>query len=170
MTERLEKLRRLITHDGTPEAERSAALKRLEAMIGHGTSPDAPPGGYVTRSVRIGHRRRPIALDEFSRLEHYTPDATYGDVVRDIHLACQASSAIPSGVDFGFHQTDEAVVALRFRAGMMGNPMDLQEELRHFWPNARVNLSQQDLGEEKILLVYLGVHQRRPEPVDEDVR
>ena len=150
MTDRLDKLRRLITHDGTPEAERSVALKRLEAMLGQGSLPEASDAGYITRSVRIGHRRRPINLDEFSRLELYTPEASYGDVVRDIHLACQASGAIPSGVDFGFHQSDEAVVALRFKSGMMGDPLDLQSELRAFWPKARVNISQQDLGSEKI--------------------
>ncbi|MCB9943327.1 MAG: hypothetical protein H6851_06855 [Geminicoccaceae bacterium] len=161
----------MITHHGTPEAERCAALKRLEALLGHRTDKSEAPlqPAMITRSVRIGHRRRPTAIDEFVRLELYTPEHTYGDVIRDIYLACQASNAIPFGVDFGFHQSDEAVIAIRFRAGMMGDPMDFQSEIRHHWPKARVTLSTQEKVDERILLLYLGVHQCDQKTVSSNV-
>ena len=162
---KLQKLRSLILHESTPAGERRAALARLESAL----SPDVPTSSVqasITRSTRIGHRRRKTVIDEFARLDLYTPDTTYGDTIRDIHAACRACRSFPTGIDFGYHDSDEAVVAVRFKAGSVPDPMALQEEMRSYWPGMRITLTTQDEDVERTLLFYLGVHQRDAEETE----
>lgn len=150
MAELLDKLKAMIVHDGTPTNERSAALERLIKMITDG-------GGPVTRSVRIGTRRRRSVIDELGRIDPYAGDRTYGETIGSIHRACKTCSVLPISIDFGFHDSDEAVVAVSFASSGLPNGLDFQDALRLDWPKARVSATIQQGQADRTYLLYLGV-------------
>ena len=147
---RFDKLKTMIAHDGTPSAERAVALDRLIKMIVDG-------GGPVTRSVRIGHRRQKAVVDEWGRLEPYADGITYGQAIASIYRACRECAVIPTRLDFGFNDEDEAVVAIGFQTGHVPNGLDLQDECRVDWPGCRVSATTDQSDEERTYLLYLGL-------------
>jgi hypothetical protein len=150
---RLDKLRELICHPGTPPAERRAALDRLEAML---TGADEPgPRTRVTRSTRIGRSRRAIPLDELERLEPYAMGRTYGEVVAELARACALCTCRPDRIDLGWHPEEGPVAAVCFA----GQPMPDLEAFRRaigLWlPEAKVTLSTLVAEGERRILVFL---------------
>lgn len=150
MDDRLDKLKNLIVHDGTPPGERAAALDRLLQLATEG-------GGPVTRSVRIGPRRRKSIVDEWTRLEEYAGDRTYGEVIATIYRACRQCTVLPLNLDFGIHDSDEAVVAVTFHSSNLPNGLDMQDALRENWPGARVSATTEQGKDDRTYLLYLGV-------------
>ena len=151
MTTRFDKLKELIVHRATPEGERAAALERLLAIVKDG-------GGPVTRSVRIGRRRQRVVVGEWERLEPYVDGMTYGDVIAEIYRACRVCNVQPLTIDFGFHDSTEAVIAIDFSAKALPNGLDLQDALRVKWSRARVSTTTSQGESERTYLLYLGVN------------
>lgn len=163
MDSRLDKLKTVITHAGSLPGERAAALNRLIQMVSEG-------GGPVTRSVRIGPRRRKSIVSEWNRLDDYAGGRTYGEAIATIYQACKACKVMPVSIDFGFHGSDEAVVAVNFLSSHLPNGLDLQEALRLSWAGARVSATIEQGKDERTYLFYLGVDAPDLHLEDDDVQ
>lgn len=150
----LDKLRALIIHDGTPANERRAALERLERLVrGH----DGPStiATRITRSVKIGHKRRSTAIDERARLAAYTEVLTFGDCVARIARACGGQGRLPQQIDFGCHDGDRPVIAVHFPADEAPNALEFSAAVTGVLADCRVNLANIAPAGEKLFLVYL---------------
>jgi len=155
VSSKLDKLRAMILHPGTPDSERRSALNQLERALAGQT--DRAGRMRITRSVRIGRQRRVSTLDEVDRLDLYAGRRSYGEAIADFVRACRMGGKQPASIDFGFHANDEAVVALRFEEGGMPDAMALQAELRRNWPDARITLGTGPDTSRNTYIVYLGV-------------
>jgi hypothetical protein len=150
---RLDKLRELICHPGTPPAERRAALDRFEAML---TGEDAPgPQTRVTRSTRIGRSRRPIPLDELERLEPYALGRTHGEVVTELARACALCTCRPDRIDLGWHPQEGPVAAVCFQTRPMPDLEAFRRAIALWLPQAMVTLSTFLADGERRILVFL---------------
>lgn len=149
----LDKLRALITHDGTPANERRAALERLERLVrGH----DGPTSitTRITRSVRIGQRRRSTAVDERSRLSTYTQALTISECVARIARACGPHGRLPQQIDFGCHDGDKPVIAVHFPSEEAPNALEFSAAISGTMAETRVNLANRADPGEKLFLLY----------------
>lgn len=149
----LDKLRTMITHDGTPANERRAALERLERLVrGH----DGPTtiATRITRSVRIGHKRRMSAVDERARLGAYTQALTLGDCIGRIARACGQHGRLPQQIDFGCHDGDKPVIAVHFPAEEAPNALEFSSAIGGTMPETRVNLANRADPGERLFLLY----------------
>lgn len=150
---RLDKLRELICHPGTPATERRAALDRLEALLTGGDAPQART--RVTRSTRIGRSRRPLALDELERLEPYALGRSHGEVVAELARACVLCGCRPDRIDLGWHSQEGPVVAVCFTSQPMPELQAFQKAVALWLPAAKVTLSTFVADGERRLLVFL---------------
>lgn len=150
---RLDKLRELICHAGTPPAERRAALDRLEALLAGGDLPG--PRTRVTRSTRIGRTRRLLPLDELERLEPYALGRTYGEVVAELARACALCSCRPDRIDLGWHPEEGPVAAVCFELQPMPDLDAFHRAILLWLPSAKVTLSTFVADEERRILVFL---------------
>lgn len=151
----LDKLRTLIVHDGTPAAERQAALDRLERLlVGHdGTVRQRTE---LTRSARIGRRRRRLPIDEWTRLEPYAGGLSLGECIGRLAAACSAHGLLPQRIDFGRHGPDDRpVIAVQFPLQEAPDPNGFSARVREHFPEASVNLANQHAQGERVFLVYL---------------
>lgn len=149
----LDKLRELITHDGTPAAERRAALDRLERLVrGH----DGPSTAVtrITRSTRIGRQRRSVGVDEHGRLAAYTAELSLADCIARIARACAPHGLMPIQIDFGCHGADKPVIAVSFPDGEAPATLDFAMAIAAAFPEARVNLANRAEAGERLFLVY----------------
>lgn len=149
----LDKLRELITHDGTPAAERRAALERLERLVrGH----DGPVTAVtrITRSTRIGRLRRTVGVDELGRLAAYTHELSLADCIARIARACAPHGLMPTQIDFGCHGEDRPVIAVLFPAEEAPVTLDFARAIAAAFPEARVNLANRAAPGERLFLVY----------------
>lgn len=160
---RLDKLRDLICHPGTPPAERRAALDRLEAMLSGDDQPG--PRTRVTRSTRIGRSRRPIPLDELDRLEPYALGRTHGEVVTELARACLLARCRPDRIDLGWHPEEGPVAALCFTTQALPELDAIRAAVALWLPQAKVTLSTFVAEGERRILVFLapGSGERPPE-------
>lgn len=150
----LDKLRTLITHDGTPASERQVALERLERLLrGH----DGPSTivTRVTRSTRIGRQRRSRAVNERDRLAAYVGGLSLGDCIGHIVRACGENSHLPEQIDFGCCSDDRPVVAVRFPIEAAPHAVDFAASVTATLPGTRVNLANRSGPEERLFLLYL---------------
>lgn len=150
---RLDKLRELICHAGTPPTERRAALDRLEAVLTGGDLPG--PRTRVTRSTRIGRSRRPLPLDELERLEPYALGRTHGEVVAELARACALSSCRPDRIDLGWHPEEGPVAAVCFQLQPMPDLDAFRRAITLWLPEAKVTLSTFVAEGERRILVFL---------------
>lgn len=150
----LDKLRTLITHDGTPAGERQAALERLERLIA-GHDGMVAPRTRVTRSVKIGRQRRRLPVDEWGRLAAYTAELSHGECLARIARACEAHGLLPLQIDFGEHAAERPVIAIHFPLGEAPNTLDFAAAVRAQMPEASVNLANQHSSDERLFLIYL---------------
>lgn len=149
----LDKLRELITHDGTPAIERRLALERLERLVrGH----DGPSTitTRITRSTRIGRQRRSVAVDEFDRLAAYTAELSLADCIARIARASAPLGSLPAQIDFGCHGTDRPVIAVLFPAEEAPVALAFAVAIEAAFPGARVNLANRAGPGERLFLVY----------------
>jgi hypothetical protein len=149
----LDKLRELITHDGTSAAERSVALDRLERLVrGH----DGPSSvtTRITRSSRIGRQRRAVAVDELGRLGPYTTDLSFGDCIARIARASGRFGLMPTQIDFGWHASDRPVIAVLFPTEAAPMAFDFAAAIDAEFAGARVNLANRSGVGERLFLVY----------------
>lgn len=149
----LDKLRELITHDGTPAVERRLALERLERLIG---GHDGPTGitTRITRSTRIGRQRRSVAVDEHERLAPFTTEFTLADCIARIARASAPLGHMPSQIDFGCHEGDRPVIAVSFPIEEAPVVLDFATAIEAAFPAARVNVANRAAPGERLLLVY----------------
>ncbi len=149
----LDKLRALITHDGTPANERRVALERLEHLIrGHdGVSTVAT---RITRSTRIGRQRRMMPVDERERLTSFTEGLSIADFIALIVRACGQKGHIPEQIDFGSYGGDRPVIAVRFPIAASPQAVDFAAAVRETLPDTRVNLANRSGPEERLFLLY----------------
>ena len=150
----LDKLRALITHDGTPAGERQVALDRLEHLLrGH----DGPStiATRITRSTRIGRQRRSHPVNERDRLTAYVGELSLGDCIGHIVRACGANSHLPEQIDFGCYGDDRPVVAVRFPLDAAPHAVDFAASIGTTLPGTRVNLANRSGPEERLFLLYL---------------
>ncbi len=150
---RLDKLRELICHPGTPASERRAALVRLEAIL-RGEE-EAGARTRVTRSIRIGPSRRPVPLDEFDRLEPYAFGLSCGDVAAELARACVRAECRPDRIDLGWHPEQGPVVAVCFKNRPMPELETFRHAVRARFPDAKVTLSSFVAEGERRILVFL---------------
>lgn len=150
---RLDKLRELICHAGTPPTERRAALDRLEAVLTGGDLPG--PRTRVTRSTRIGRSRRPLPLDELERLEPYALGRTHGEVVAELARACALCSCRPDRIDLGWHPEEGPVAAVCFELQPMPDLDAFRRAITLWLPEAKVTLSSFVADGERRILVFL---------------
>jgi hypothetical protein len=149
----LEKLRALITHDGTPASERRAALDRLERLVrGH----DGPStiATRITRSTRIGRQRRMLPVDERDRLAGYTEGLSLADFIARIARACGQQGRLPEQIDFGCYGSDRPVIAVRFSVDAAPQAVDFAASIGEALPGTRVNLANRSGPEERLFLLY----------------
>ncbi len=149
----LDKLRALITHDGTPTSERQLALERLERLVrGH----DGPSAivTRITRSSRIGRQRRSLAVDEVGRLDAYTDALSLADCIARIARACAPHGVMPTQIDFGQHGTDKPVIAVLFPAEDAPATLAFSSAIEAAFTGARVNLANRSAPGERLFLVY----------------
>ncbi len=149
----LEKLRALITHDGTPAGERQVALERLERLIrGH----DGPStvATRITRSTRIGRQRRLQPVDERERLGVYRDGLTLGDCIGSIARACGDNGHLPEQIDFGSYGSDYPVIAVRFSAETAPQAVDFAAAIGATLPGTRVNVANRCGPDERLFLLY----------------
>ena len=151
----LDKLRALILHADTPEAERRAALDRLERLLaGHDGA--FRPRTQLTRSVRIGRRRRRLPIDECTRLEAYAAGLSFGDCIGRVAAACVPHGVLPGRIDFGRHgDLDRPVIAVEFPLPDAPDANAFSASVRARFQDARVNLANEHAAGERIFLVYL---------------
>ncbi|MCS6779775.1 MAG: hypothetical protein NZ555_08745 [Geminicoccaceae bacterium] len=150
---RLQKLRELICHAGTPAAERRAALDRLEALA---RGEDAPLARtVVTRSARIGRSRRPLPLDELERLEPYALGRSFGEVAAELARACLLSGCRPDRIDLGWHAQEGPVAAVCFASQPMPDLDRFRGAIRLWLPEAKVTLSTFVAEGERRILVFM---------------
>jgi hypothetical protein len=149
----LDKLRELITHDGTPAAERSAALERLERLIGGHDGPSVI-ATRITRSTRIGRQRRAVVVDELGRLDRYTCELSVAECIAHIARASAPSGLMPMQIDFGTYSTDQPVIAVRFPAELAPRVVDFSAAIETVLPGSRVNLADRAGPGERLFLVY----------------
>jgi hypothetical protein len=149
----LDKLRELITHDGTPAVERRLALERLERLVrGH----DGPSSiaTRITRSTRIGRQRRSVAVDEHDRLAAYTVELSLADCIARIARATAPLGHMPSQIDFSCHDGDRPVIAVSFPIEEAPVVLDFSNAIEAAFPGARVNVANRANPGERLLLVY----------------
>lgn len=159
---RLDKLRDLICHPGTPAPERRAALGRLEAAL---TGADRPaPRTLVTRSTRIGRSRRPLPLDELDRLEPYALGRTHGEVVAELARACRLAACRPDRIDLGWHPEEGPVAALCFRGQPLPDLDAVRGAVALWLPAAKVTLSTFLADGERRILVFMAPGSGPPPP------
>ncbi|MCS6876709.1 MAG: hypothetical protein NZP72_00265 [Geminicoccaceae bacterium] len=162
---KLDKLRELICHPGTPAAERRAALARLEAILGD--REELGTRTRATRSIRIGPSRRPIPLDEFDRLEPFALGLSCGEVVAAVAQACREAECRPDRIDLGWHPERGPVVAACFASRPLPDLERFRSAVRHRFPEARVTLSDFVAEGERRILLFLApapsAHGREPE-------
>ena len=150
----LDKLRELITHDGTPAAERRAALERLERLIaGHDGTSIAPT--RITRSTRIGRQRRALQLDELARLGPFTNQLSFADCIAAIARACAAHGIMPGGIDVGCRNADQPVVAVVFLTEEAPTVVAFAAAIAEALPGTSVNLAEHGGPNERRFLLYL---------------
>jgi len=152
VSDRLEKLKRLILHAATPEHERRSAFDRYTRLLCQGSG----SRGRLTRSIRIGPTRRRVELDEVGRLEDYVAGKSFGEAIADMYRACRDCDVQPTALDLGYHTSREAVVAITFPAAELPDGLTFQDAIRRHWPQARVNATTEQALNERTLLVYLG--------------
>lgn len=150
----LDKLRELITHDGTPAAERRLALERLERLIAGHDGPSIAPT-RITRSARIGRQRRALQLDELARLGPFTDQLSFADCIAAIARACAAHGVMPGGIDFGCRYEDQPVVAAVFLAEEAPNAVAFAAAIAEALPGTSVNLAERGGPNERRFLLYL---------------
>ncbi len=150
----LDKLRELITHDGTPSAERRLALERLERLVA-GHDGVGMPVTRITRSARIGRQRRALPLDELARLGPFTDRLSFADCIAAIARACAAHGMMPTGIDFGCRDEDQPVVAAVFPAEEAPNVVAFAAAMAEVLPGTRVNLAERGGPNERRFLLYL---------------
>jgi hypothetical protein len=150
----LDKLRELITHDGTPAAERRSALERLERLIAGHDGTGMPPT-RITRSARIGHRRRALHLDELARLDPFTDQLSFADCIAAIARACAAHGVMPSVIDFGCRNEHQPVVAAGFLIEEAPNVVAFAAAIAEALPGTGVNLAEHSGPGERRFLLYL---------------
>ncbi len=151
----LDKLRALIVHDGTPATERQAALDRLERLlVGHDGA--VRQRTELTRSARIGRRRRRLPIDEWTRLEAYAGELTFGACIGRLAAACAPSGVLPERIDFGRHGAgDRPVIAVQFPLSEAPDPNAFAAAIRDHFQGASVNLANEHAAGERVFLVYL---------------
>jgi len=150
----LDKLRALITHDGTPASERQAALDRLERLLrGH----DGPSTitTRITRSTRIGRQRRMQPVDERDRLGDYVDGLSLGDCIGQIVRACGQHGPLPEQIDFGCYGGERPVIGVRFSIEVAPPALDFAAAVGTLIPGTRVNLANRSGPEERLFLLYL---------------
>lgn len=150
----LDKLRALITHDGTPESERRAALDRLERLLrGH----DGPSSiaTRVTRSTRIGRQRRVQSVDERDRLRGFVDALSIGDCIGHVVRACGEHGPLPAQIDFGSYGAERPVIAVRFPVETAPQAVEFAAAVSNTIPGTRVNLANRSGPEERLFLLYL---------------
>lgn len=150
----LDKLRALITHDGTPASERQVALARLERLLrGH----DGPStiATRITRSARIGRQRRTQQVDERERLAAYVEGFSIAACIGHIVRACGENGHLPEQIDFGYYGNDRPVIAVRFPLEAAPHAVDFAAAIGGTLPGARVNLANRTGPEERLFLLYL---------------
>ena len=149
----LDKLRALITHDGTPANERRVALERLERLVrGH----DGPSSvaTRITRSTRIGRQRRVLPVDERERLADYTEGLSLADCIARIARACGRQGHLPEQIDFGCYGSDRPVIAVRFPIEAAPQAVDFAQAIGETLPGTRVSLANRSGPEERLFLLY----------------
>jgi len=149
----LDKLRALITHDGTPASERQVALERLERLLrGH----DGPSTivTRITRSTRIGRQRRTQQVDERGRLAAFVDGLSLAECIGHIVRACGANGPLPEQIDFGFYSGDRPVVAVRFPLEAAPPAVDFAAAIGGTLPGTRVNLANRCGPDERLFLLY----------------
>lgn len=149
----LDKLRELITHDGTPAGERAAALERLERLVGGHDGPGVI-ATRITRSTRIGRQRRAFPVDELGRLDRYTAELCIAECIARIARACAPSGLMPMQIDFGTYGSDQPVIAVRFPVELAPRIFDFSATIETVLPGSRVNLADRAGPGERLFLVY----------------
>jgi hypothetical protein len=152
--DRLDKLRELILHDGTPVHERRAALGRFEDMIGRKAVQRLRTP--ITRSARIGKQRRGIYINELDRLEYYARGETIGDVLAALSKALVAVKSQPTAFDFGWDKSRGPVVGVGFVEDEAPRLVDFQDAVREHYAEAVVTRADLAADNESKLLVFLG--------------
>lgn len=146
-------LRATVLATDVPLARRQAALRSLEDRVARQALRRIQTP--ITRSARLGRRRRGLYVSELERLEPFAEGRSIGDVVTDIARALIELNSQPQNVDFGWDQQRGPVVSVTFIPGDQPKLDALEQKLVSNWPNVTAAYANPEPRERRKILLFL---------------